>query len=124
LVWGCGNIAAAADTRFLSFGFGDSATADTTSSYAFRSPRAGTLRNLRVRHNAANGNGTSVVYTVRVAGVPTALTATLASGAVGDASNLIATVAVAAGDLIEVTAFKASSLGSGALNVAVACELG
>ncbi len=122
LTFGADSIAAGADTRFLPPGFIDG-TAPTSSSEAqFASPRAGTMRNLRVRHNTSNGNGNSVVYALRVNGVASALTATLATGAIGNASDLVNAVAVAAGDLIDVTAVKALSIGAGNQDSIVAVE--
>lgn len=121
LIYGFENIAAAADTRFLGTGSNDG-TAPTTSDYAFRMPRSGTLRNFRVRHNSAIGNGNSVVYDIRIDTAPQGLGLTLASGAIGDASDLATTIAVSAGELIEVTAVKALSLGAGGLDVMFAME--
>ena len=128
LQWGNDSIAAAADTRALAPGFSRN-IADTIGGLPgggteglYRASRAGTLRNLRVRHNSSTGNGNSVVYTVFVAGVATAITATLASGAIGDASDLANTAAVAAGDLLQVRASKAVSIGAGGVSVMVDLE--
>ena len=115
-VFGAASVAIAADTRYLPRG--TTATAPTTSDFAFRVSRAGTARNLRVRHNAAAGNGQNITYTLRVNGLDTALTCTLATGAVGDANDLVNSVAVAAGDLIELVAVKGASIGAGGVNVA------
>lgn len=123
LLWGNDSIAAAADTRFLYCGR-DSSTAPTTAITSYRSPRAGTLRNFRVRHNSAVGNGNSVVYDVRINGVAAGLALALATGAIGDASNLVATIAVASGDLVQVTASKALSIGAGGINTQFACQFG
>ena len=122
LTFGSDSIGAGADTRFLPPGF-DDATAPTASEAQYVVPRAGTLQNMYVRHNAANGNGNSVNYTIRINGVATAFTLSLASGAVGQASDLVTTVAVAAGDLIDVTAVKALAIGSGNQDSIVSVEL-
>ena len=122
LTFGADSIAAAADTRFLPPGFIDG-TASTVNEARYVVPRAGTLQRMYVRHNAANGNGNSVVYTVRVNGAPTALTASLASGAIGQASNLVSSVAVVAGDIVDVTAVKALSIGAGNQDSIVSLEL-
>jgi len=122
LAFGADSVGAGADTRFLPFGW-EGGTAQTISAAAFRSPRAGTLRNMRVRHNAANGNGNPVVYTLRINAVPTALSASLASGAIGDASDLVNTVTVASGDLIGMQAVKALAIGSGNQDSMVSMEL-
>lgn len=122
LTFGADSISAGADTRFIPPGF-DSATAPTASVGAYRAPRSGTMQNMRVRHNAANGNGNSIDYTLRINSVNTLMTATLASGAIGDASDLVNTVAVAAGDLIDVTAVKPLSIGSGNQDTMISMEL-
>lgn len=119
--WGVSNVAASADTRYLSPGF-TQATATTTSNSAYRVPRAGTLQNFRVRHNNANGNGNSVVYDVLINTAASGLGLSLASGAVGDASDLVTAIPVAAGDLIEITATKALSIGSGDLDAMFVAE--
>jgi hypothetical protein len=80
------------------------------------------MKNLRVRHNSSNGNGNSVVYTLRVNGALTALTATRATGAIGEASDLVNTIAIASNDLIEMVASKAVALGSGVVVCMVAVE--
>lgn len=121
LQWGNTSIAAAADTRFLSPGF-TAQTAQIVSIAAFRATRNGSLRNFRVRHNSAVGNGNSVVYDVRLNGAPQGLGLSLATGAIGDASDLVTAIAVVAGDLIEVTATKALSIGAGGQDVVFVCS--
>jgi hypothetical protein len=120
LTWGDDSIAAAADTRYLTPGRG--ATASTTDTRQMPSPRAGTLRNLYVRHNSAAGNGNSVVYTVMINGVATGITVTLASAAAGQASDLVNTAAVVQGDRISLRATKALSIGAGGQDVQVGLE--
>lgn len=114
IAFGNDNISALADTRFLD-PYWSSRTAVTTI-IDIAAPRAGTLRNLFIRHNAAVGNGNSVVYTVMVNGVATTLTATLATGAVGQSSDLVNSAVVAQGDRIAVRAVKALGLGAGGVN--------
>lgn len=119
LVFGSNSVAASVDTRVLVPGYSRSTAAvlggeaGGGSEGAYRVTRAGTIRNLRVRHNANNGNGNPVVYTLYRNGAPTLLTASLATAALGDASDLVNAVAVAAGDLIQMIASKALALGSG-----------
>jgi hypothetical protein len=86
-------------------------------------PRAGTFQNLEARHNTANGNGNPVVYTLWVNGAPTALTVSLATGAIGGAQDVAHAVVVVRGDLIEVVASKAVSIGSGILDCMVSVEV-
>jgi hypothetical protein len=71
----------------------------------------------------ANGNGNNVVYTVFKNGAATAMTVTLATGAVGIASDITNTVAVLFGDLISIRAVKGTSIGNGAISVIAAIEL-
>jgi hypothetical protein len=129
LVWGNDNVAAAADSRSLNFG-SERNTASVVGSQpgggtesAWRAPRPGIVRNMRVRHNAAVGNGNPVVYTLTLNGVATTLTASLASGALGDASNLVAVVIVITNDLVTMVASKALSIGAGGVSATVAAEL-
>ena len=122
LVFGCTSIAATADTRYLPPGFG-SITADTSATYSMVSPRAGTLKDLRVRHGIASGNGNPVVYTVDVNGSVTTISTSLATGAIGNASNTVNTVLISAGDLITIRAIKALSIGNGTQNVVVSLSL-
>jgi hypothetical protein len=93
---------------------GRGVTAVTTApTYELPVPSAGTIQNLFVRHNTTNGNGNSVDYTVMKNGVATAVTVTLATGAVGQASDTTNTVAFAQGDRITLRAVKAATLGGG-----------
>ena len=109
LGFGANSVATTTTTRYLFPWYSDS-TAPTTV-IQMRVPRACTLRNLRIRHNTGAGNGNSIVYTVRKNGVTTALTCTLASTA-NDGSDLVNTVAFAAGDLIDIEVTKASAIGT------------
>lgn len=113
--WGSLDIDAGADTRFL--GPGQNATALTTDEEQIVAPFNCTLGNLFIRHNLANGNGQNVVYTVLVNGVATAVTVTLATGAVGTGSDTSNSVAASAGDTISIRAVKGAGIASGVLNV-------
>ena len=121
MVWGNGAIAATADVRFITPGF-TAATAALTSSGAFALPKAGTLRNLTARHNSANGNGAAIVYDVLINGAPSGLQVSLATAAIGSAIDAVNTVAVVAGDIIEITGTKAVSIGSGSIGSLVGVE--
>ncbi len=74
-------------------------------------PRAGTISNFYVRHGNPDGNGNDIVYTVRINGVSTALTVTLASTG-SQASDTVNSVAVAAGDNVDVVVEKAANVGN------------
>jgi hypothetical protein len=81
------------------FPFFSTSAATTLATSATGAPAefAGNLKTLYVTHGATAGADT-LVYTVMVNGVASALTASLSSGSNGPASNLVTTVAVAAGD--------------------------
>lgn len=118
------SVAPQADTRYIDEWNGGATTvAPTTELAPIVAPRAGTLRNLFVRHGAAVGNGNSVVYTVRKNGVDTILTCTLATNAIGQASDTLHTVLVAQGDRITLKATKAVAIGSGNIIVSATMEL-
>lgn len=128
LTWGNDSVAASVDARTLAPGY-DRSIAAVVGSLAgggnegqYRAPRAGTMRNLRARHNTNNGNGNTVNYRLFVNGVASALQVNLATAAIGDATDAVNVVAVAAGDLIDMVATKAVALGSGVLDTMVAAE--
>jgi hypothetical protein len=123
LTWGNSSIAAAADTRFLRPGF-DSVTAGTVG-VGFQSPRGGTFKNMFVRTNAAPGaaNANVVSYRLRINGVDSSLVVTRAANAgIGNSSNLVNSVVVAQGDLVQLVAVKAIAIGSGVLVPIVSME--
>lgn len=122
LFWGVDNIGASADARFIPPGRANG-LATTTDVYAEPLPRAGTLRNLFVRHNSAGGNGNSVVYTVLVNGVATLITVSRATGVVGQSSDLVNGFAAAQGDRVTIRATKAAAIGGGNLDIQIMLEL-
>jgi hypothetical protein len=122
LFFGTDNVGAAADTRFIPPGH-DSGLAVTSDRFQLPAPRAGTLRNLFVRHNSAGGNGNSVTYTVLVNGVAVAITVALATGAIGQASDLVNSVAVAQGDQISLRAVKDLGIGGGNIDLEASLEV-
>ena len=122
LMWGNSNVAASTAQRVLTPWYNDSqapTTASTTLQYPI--PRAGTIQNMRVRHNSPAGNGEDIVYTLRVGGVNSALTVTLASTATAG-SDLVSTVPVAAADLLDVIVDKALAVGSSPNEIVVTFE--
>jgi hypothetical protein len=118
--WGNDSISGTTTTRFMTPGYGD-ATARTTE-IQFKAPKAGTLRNLFVHANVTAGNGNNIVYTVRINGVDSTLTVTLASTS-ADASDTTHAPTVAQGDLISLKVTKASSVATGPSDVIVTCDL-
>lgn len=119
LDWGAGSVNPTTTTRFL-YPWYDDDLAQVTA-IRWRAPRAGTLRNLYVRHNAPAGNGNLIVYRVRVNGVATLLLVSLASTAT-DGSNLVNTVAIAAGDLLDIVVTKALVVGASPTDITAALE--
>lgn len=119
LVWGRGSVAATTVTRYLTPGFDD--TLAPTSPVACDVVRAGNLRNMRVRHNTPAGNGAAIVYTLRVNGVATALSVSLASTSAAG-SDTVNSIAVAAGASIDIEVTKLVSTGASPSDVTVAVE--
>jgi hypothetical protein len=109
LLFGASSVTATTTTRYLFPSYHDGLA--QTSPIQYRVPRAGTLKNMRVRHNTTGGNGNAIVYTLRVNGVASALSISLASTAT-DGSDLVNSVTVAAGDLIDIEVTKAATIGT------------
>jgi hypothetical protein len=121
LMFGNDNISPSTTTRYLSPG-AQKRIATTTQVGRMIVPRSGTIRSLFVRHNSPAGNGNTIVYTIMVNGVATALMVTLASTAMAG-SDIVNNALVVAGDEVEVRATKALNIGSGALEVIATMEL-
>lgn len=107
ILFGNSDIGGAAGTHFLNPG-GFSPTTATTTTLEFPIPRSGSLKSLRI-HVGTPGTGlaTSLVYTLLVNGVATALSVTMLTTDM-DGSDLVNIVAVAAGDLISLRVTKAA----------------
>lgn len=58
-----------------------------------------------MRHNRTGGNGFPIVYTVRINGAPTSLSVSLASTS-QDGSDLVNSVPVSVGDLVDIQVTK------------------
>lgn len=119
LLFGAGQVFTTTTDRYLfpSYSDGNAETAPIQ----IRASRNGLLRNLRVRHNSPAGNGNNVVYTLRLNGTPTSLAATLASTAT-DGSDLVDSIAVTAGDLLDIIVTKAAGTGSAPRDVTATVE--
>ena len=120
LGWGNDNVQTNTTTRYLSPWY-SSATAGT-SPIQYRVPVAGTLKNFYVHHNVTAGNGNAIVYTIRINGVASALTVSMASTA-ADGSDLVHTVAVAQGDLVDVAVTKVASVGTSPSSITASARL-
>jgi hypothetical protein len=119
LTWGAGSVTATTTTRYLYPGY--STVTAQTAVLQYRVPRAGKIRKLRVRHNGTAGNGSAIVYTLRVNGVASTLTASVASTAVGGVDNTHS-VTVADDDLIDIEVTKAASVGTSPSDILVTVE--
>ena len=86
-------------------------------------PRAGTLQNLFVRHNASAGNGVPVTYTVFVNGVATPLAVTVPTMFVGEVGDTVDSVVVAQGDRVTIEISKPGSIGGGGVKAVATLEL-
>ncbi len=121
LSWGNTTVASSTTTRYLEPWFSDGIA--PTTPIQFEVTRAATLRNMRVRHNNPGGTGAIITYTLRVNGVATALSVGLASTS-ATGSDLVNSVAVAAGDTLDVEVTKAAAAGGGSRIPMVEVEMG
>lgn len=119
LLWGASTVSFTTTTRYL-YPFFDNGLAQTVA-IRYRVPRAGTIRNLRVRHTTPGGNGNAIVYTLRVNGVASGLTTSLASTGT-DASDLVTSVVVAAGDLVDIEITKVAGIAGSPNDVVATAE--
>ena len=119
--WGAGNVATTAVTRFLQPGY-QTGVAPTT---GVRIPirRAGTIRNLTMQNRVVGVGAAIITFTLLKNGAATALTfgvaATAASG-----SDAVNTVAVVAGDFIELRVTKAAAITTSPTDIEVAVDFG
>jgi len=123
MIFGADSINATTATRYLPWFLteGGAPTNETiTVGYALYD---GTLRNLSVKFQVGAGNGNQVVFTVRVNGVDTGITVSLASTSTVVVSDLVNTVDVSAGDVLSISVMKASSIGTSPSGVRAALQL-
>jgi len=110
LQWGNENVGNSTATRYLDPGFEQRLAPLVTGVVQLRVPRAGTLRNLYIRHNNPGGTGAIVTYTVRINGVGTALSVGLATTG-ANAQDVVNSVVVAAGDRVDIEVTKVALAG-------------
>ena len=120
LLWGNESVQSSTTTRWMSPGY-DRNIAKTTT-IEFEIPFAGTLHNLRIRHNTTAGNGNAIVYTLFVNGSSTALTVSLAS-TISSGTDVTNNVSVSAGDRISLQVTKASSIAGSPTDILASCEI-
>ena len=119
LLFGADNVTATVTTRYLPAGYALGSAPSNMLEYVVPIPMV--LRNLRVRHNNPQGNGEAIVYTLLVDGIATALFASLASTDT-DGSNLVNSVAVAAGQRIAIEVTKALGVGTSPMEITASLE--
>ncbi|MBT8428376.1 MAG: hypothetical protein KJN79_00545 [Gammaproteobacteria bacterium] len=120
LLWGDDSIATSTTARYLTPGYDDSVAETTVAE--FRIPVAGTLKNMRVRHNTAGAGAATLTYTLEKNSSGTSLVVAMSNTA-QDGSDLSNTVTVAAGDLIAIEVTKSASLTSSPDNIVLTVEL-
>jgi len=120
LIFGADSVGATTTTRYLYAGHAEGLAEVAPHFYVM--PRAGTLKNLFVRHDDPAGNGGLIVYRVRRNTTATLLLVSLASTGLGS-SNLINTVPVLAGDLIDLQVVKVVGVGAPPRNVKATMEV-
>ena len=118
LVFGANGVGTTTTTRYLVFGYTPNLA--PTAYTAIRSSRAGTLKNMRVRHNLT-GTGGAIVYTLRVNGSDTLLSVSAGAGTIGGA-DLVNIVSVSADDLLELKVIKASAIALSPTGIQVTLE--
>lgn len=119
LWWSNSSVGGTTTTRYLTLGSGSLAQ---TTPIQHRLPRGGTLKSLYIHHNSPGGNGNAIVYTVRINGVATLLTVSLASTG-ADGSDLANSVVVSAGDLIDIEVAKAAGVAAGPSDISATLAL-
>jgi len=119
LTWGSlAGIATTTTTRFLDPGYNQAAAGTTTVPWA--APSAGKIKNLRVTQIA--GAGGACVYTLTVNGVAVALSASVLATATAG-SDLVNSIAVAAGDLIALQVTKGVAITTSPTRIVVSAEM-
>lgn len=120
LVFGAQDLTVAATAVFMAPG--DIALADATE-IQVPITRPGTIRNLRVRVATAGIDNQTVTFTVRKNAADTALVATIANDASGNASDLVNSFTVVAGDLLSLRVTKGAIVTAGQTFVYATLEL-
>jgi len=108
VMWGADSVGTSTTARYLYPGYAEKLA--QTVPVQIRASRAGTIRNLRVRHNTPGGSGSdaNITYTVRKNNAAQALTVVMLASA-SDGADTSNSFTVAAGDLIDITLTKAGS---------------
>ena len=107
LIFGAGRVLKTTTDRYLYPSY-DNGVAQTTVISRVMST-SGTFRNMRVRHNTVGTSTQNIVYTLRINGVATGITVTLAANATSGADT-VNTAVFSAGDYVDLIATKSSAL--------------
>jgi hypothetical protein len=119
LGWGSGSVGATATPRFLYPWYSDRLA--EVGELGFIATRAGELSNFSVYQNIPEGNGNTIIYRVRVAGVTTSLGVSLASTDFYG-KNTTDVVPVTEGDLVSILVSKSLGIGKSPRNVVAAAD--
>lgn len=120
-MFGAESVGASTTTRYLLPSYSD--TLATSSPVQVEIPSGVTsfdFVRMDIRHNSPAGNGNDIVYTLRVNGVASLLTLTLASTATS--ATVTATVAISAGDLLDIEVTKAATVAASPTGVVALVE--
>jgi hypothetical protein len=120
LLFGAGSVGGSATTRYAYPGYDDGLAQTVT--IQIDAPYSGTLRDLYIRHNSLGTSTTDITYTVRINGVATSITETLAANA-SDIADTTNTEAVSAGDSIDIEITKAGNVAPGSGPTDITCTL-
>jgi hypothetical protein len=120
-VWGANSLLASTAARYL-HPYNSFSNAPTVA-IQIRCYRAGTLANMRVRHRAVGASANIITYTLRKNGVATTLTASIAANdATLNTQDLVNSVAVAAGDLLDIEVTKSGVIGNSPSDITLTME--
>jgi hypothetical protein len=119
LGWGSGSIGTTTTPRYLYPWYSELIA--EVGELGFVATRSGNLSNFSVYQNIPEGNGNTITYRVRVAGVATPLVVNLASTDFFgiDVTNV---VSVTAGDLVSILVSKSLGIGKSPRNVVAAAD--
>lgn len=120
LAWGSGDVGTLADTRYLAPWI-DGLLA-VLSPVRFRAPRAGTVKNLRVDHGTVGTGTGTATYTLRVNGAGSVLKTSAVAVTAAGGTDLVNTVTIAAGDLLDLEVVKAGVVTTAPLSVVATVE--
>jgi hypothetical protein len=121
IAFGADQITASTTPRFLYPWYSNDVAQTSVLTMTIPTVGGGTLRNMRVRQENPAGNGNPIVYTLRVNGVASLLTVSILSTA-QDGSDLVNTVAVVAGDEIDLRVTKAAVIAASPMDILVTME--